>query len=73
MCAYDCGFEVGRHQAELPQNEVEYCQHGFCAPHPMLRDLSESQSAAHGLHKCAVCAFNHGFVAGRKSLFATVV
>ena len=49
-------------------SDVENCGHGHAAPRKMLAELPESQAGS-GRHKCAICAYRHGFQAGlRKGL-----
>jgi len=44
-------------------SDVENCDHGHAAPQRMLGELPASQ-AGWGRHKCAICAYYHGFQAG---------
>lgn len=44
----------------------ESCDHGNNAPDDMLEELPESQAGT-GRHKCAVCAYQKGFEAGKKA------
>ncbi len=46
---------------------TENCEHGNAAPRDMIAGLQDSQAGA-GRHKCAVCAYQEGFKAGRASL-----
>jgi hypothetical protein len=43
----------------------ETCNHGNTAPQEILDLLPQSQAGT-GHHKCAVCAYEEGFKAGKK-------
>jgi len=59
-CAYQRGFAWGLANINLPIDNLEQCQIGLAAPQDVLLDLPQSQAGS-GRHKCAICAYNHGF------------
>jgi hypothetical protein len=63
-CAYQAGFEYGRHNAGMPAGNAECTYKSKRAPKDVMDALPESQ-AGKGRHKCAVCAYIAGYEAAR--------
>jgi len=66
VCAYEAGYTWGREHSALPAGPVESCSEGSRAPAEVIDGLEESQKPP-GRHRCAVCAWQLGFRAGRKA------
>jgi hypothetical protein len=65
ICAYQGGFRIGIQReftSDIPIFQIS-CKHGKTAPEYLLRGLPESQAGT-GRHKCAICAFYDGLLAG---------
>lgn len=65
VCAYSKGYRLGLTNKTQPPGNTEHCHAGRSLAVAILDKLPASQ-AGEGRHKCAICAFQIGFEAGRK-------
>ncbi len=62
-CAYVAGYQSAAGSSSSSVSAETHCQHGKVAPSAVIHGLPDSQAGL-GRHKCAVCAYDAGRVAG---------
>lgn len=66
ICAYNNGIrDGGRKLLDFAKDdEIVFCKHGKKAIKSSIENIHENQKPTQGRHKCAICAYHLGYMAG---------